>query len=157
VNEHRYFDSFAADGYYLSDRVKDVRGRRPTIREELNQPSCPACYTPLKKQAYCARCTTSGAAETHARRHRKVKLVTVKPPTKPVSRVTGLPMIPRRTPEQRRERFILAIQSYMAETGAIPTQMAWRRSKRVPSFSEAYSVFESWGDLLQAAGIETRR
>ena len=69
MNEHRYFDQFHADGYYLSDHVKDVRGRRRTIREELAQPSCPACYRPLARKGYCLPCESSGAADHH-RSHR---------------------------------------------------------------------------------------
>lgn len=54
VSVTRYYDSYAADGYYLSRRPP---GERPVTtsypaRGERAQPSCPACYRPGHRPGY---------------------------------------------------------------------------------------------------------
>ena len=151
IDEARYFDAYAADGYYMSSPIKNGRLRAPTLRDELAGHSCPICYTPVERRGYCAKHEGSEAAKRRSAKPHKVKVVMVKAPPPPKLGRTGKPYRQRRTVEQRRERFIEAVRLFARETGRIPTQAEWRREKRLPAFSECYAVFESWGDLLEQA------
>lgn len=148
MNEHRYYDAYAADGYYMSSPIKNGRGRIPSTGAKYAAPSCPSCYRPLLKAGYCDGCTASGAAERHQARRAAPILVVVREPAPSKPRAT-----PRRTPEQRRERLAAAIQAYMLEHNRIPTMSAWRRERMLPAATEAYKVFGSWLAALEAAGI----
>jgi hypothetical protein len=150
MNEERYYDAYAADGYYISAPVKTNRKRRMSLREELAMPSCPACYRPGDRAGYCARCTESGAAERHqaGRRRVVVEMVRPKPKPKPVKAKRHV-----RTLEERQQRVVDELHRYMAETGRIPTMSEWRRSRRLPAHTEMYRLYGSWQGGLEAAGI----
>lgn len=148
MNEHRYFDQFHADGYYLSDHQKERQAsKRPSLRDH---PSCPACYRPVKTAGYCGHCEASGAAERHQTRTLIVRVAAVRAkkqaPVEPTPR-------PRLTLDERRGRFVYALQQAAVEMGRTPTCYRWQHDGRRPVHHEAWTLFGSWRGALQAAGL----
>jgi hypothetical protein len=65
---------------------------------------------------------------------------------------------PRRQsrPETSRDDAILSLRAVAAEKGRTPKSAEWTQERRLPRLATLHRIFGTWGEALEAAGMQPR-